>query len=229
MHILWIITLSGYNSFCRMGTMLFFRIQLKNKIYPEMKRIFSLLTALLICLTSFAQTRATTASRENPNYVPVPYCMQGQMLNIANAYPGNALDTSVTGSTTSYLYVAINGSLAIPEVNPVTAADTFVPYPIWGVGLMTITVNVLKISGTPACTITLEESTDAVHWSPCPADVIADGVDTVANVATTQQFTFKRRFKSSPHTRVKFSWSGTETSSYSSFYSWARDYNFIPQ
>jgi hypothetical protein len=184
-----------------------------------MKRFIAITIAICFSLTSFAQgTRVTTPSRNNPNYVPAAYCQAGQLLNIANAYPGTLLDTPATGTQTTYLYTAINGSLAAPKVTPSVAADTFVPYPVYGDGQLTIVVNGLKISGTPAGKVVLEESPNGIIWGNSPADVVASTTDTIANVATVQKFTFKRSVKSCPFYRVRIETNGTQQSSWSAQY-----------
>lgn len=183
-----------------------------------MKRLLIVLLALSASVEMYGQNKPTTASDNNPNYYSSAYVQCGQMLNIANAYAGTFLDTPATGTVTTYLYTAINGSLAVPRVTPYVAADTFVPYPVTGDGIFTFVITGLKISGTPDGVLTLEQSNDGIIWGPYNADDVTDNADTVLDQAARQTYIKVRTVKSGLYYRWKLATAGTQQSSWSAYY-----------
>ena len=170
----------------------------------------------LLVLLAFAFTfyhssgQGLFATFNQPNYtLSGKTVITGQMLNITNAYSGNQLDT-INASSTIKLTIAIGGSLGTVlggvvynKILPLVAADTFVPWPVFGYGIMTVYASCTKISGAPSITGTLQQSPDGISWYPVRAGT-TPGQDTmtVTNVAGVQTYAWEKSIKYSPYMQV---------------------------
>ena len=119
----------------------------------------------------------------HPNYSPTPFSATGAMLNTANAVnyagqtAGSFLDT-VGASATVYF------SIADSNVNL-----GWTPYMLPGWGQISFGVNVVKISGTPTGTVTLQSSPDGVNWaSRSYTTPMTDTMNLVTAVTTAGNF-----------------------------------------
>lgn len=203
----------------------------------NMKRILVALIAVLCFGTTYAQPfkSPTAQTFSNPNFYPTPNVQVGQLLDITNSYyylnvtpfvKNSFKDTTTTGTATKYLYVAIRGTLSSPTVAPVVAADTFVPYPIWADGTISFVVSGIKVSGTPAGSITVEQSADGLIWSPVHTsnNRVAAGTmsspDTLVinSGSSIQAYSWDYPVKFQPYYRLNISTTGTETSSWRAWY-----------
>lgn len=187
-------------------------------------KISLLAVALLISVASFGQKTIPL-----PSTIPTPGAFTGQLLNLSNTYPSATNDTA-TNTTALYLTVAAwNTTTLLPYI-----------YPLFGSGTITFVVNGVKISGTPAGSITLEESTDGTHWaqSRVSIDPVISSTRTVSaldsntatytmlyadmytilNVSTTQAFSINLPSKPVPYYRIKILGVGTQTSSWKAWY-----------
>lgn len=203
----------------------------------NMKKLITLI-ALLCTVVSYGQPfkSPTVQTFSNPNYWPTPYIQVGQMLDITNSYyylnvtpfvKNSFKDTTTTGTATKYLYVAIRGTLASPTVAPVSAVDTFVPCPIYGVGVLSFMVSGIKVSGTPAGSITVEQSPDGLVWSPVhtsnqrilyAAGVTAPDTLVINSGTAIQAYSWDYPVKYMAYYRLNISTTGTETSSWRAWY-----------
>ena len=160
-----------------------------------MKKLFFLIP-LLFSVATFAQTTKSN---------PTPLAQYGQMLVSGKTYTGTYLDTTTTGTLYLYSCKGSNGSLK--------------QSPTYGYHKGTVTVNVLKISGTPAGTLSLESSPDSLHWGA--ACYFTGGyVDTfqITNVSTLQTKKFIIDGIVEPYIRVNATGRGTYSMSVNGFY-----------
>lgn len=160
---------------------------------------YLLFIALLISLTSNAQLVNVTKS---PNSCPTPGQITGQMRNLSNTYPLAALDT-LTDAGTLYLNIAYWNGSNLPVIMPV-----------YQKGKISFVVKGLKIGGTPAGTVTIEESANGTSWAAVPNAVTADSVYTIVNQSAAQYKAYNYATKYTPYYRVKIVGSGTSTSSW---------------
>ena len=221
-----------------------------------MKKFIFMLVALTMCLAATAQPwKQSYPTFSQPNYYPSPLTQEGQMIRIDNAYayvqfntipfvPSSFLDTTTTGTSTMFLYIAASGNLVnvfnssnsstnnppyYGPILPIAAADTFVPFPIYNDATLSITVNITKVSGTPAGSVTVESSPDGFHWGPIHtsnnrvvSSVLTGTVTaantlsspdtmTINNVSGVQAYTFIVT-NDVPYHRLRIATTGTETS-----------------
>lgn len=107
-----------------------------------MKNLFIAIFCL-ISVASYAQVTDTSLT---------PFERSGQMLVLSKTYTGTYKDT-LTNAATLYLNVCKGKNAHI------------VKNPIWGQGLLDITVIETKISGAPYGSMRLQASTDGTTWA----------------------------------------------------------------
>lgn len=110
------------------------------------------------------------------------------------AYPTNSIDT-VTDAGTKYL--------SITSANTINGTQKVV----------TVAVNVLKISGTAGGTLSLEGSLDGTNWYAASATTA-----TVLNVSTAQAFKWTIVDFGDIYLRVKYVGTGTMSASFGAKY-----------
>ena len=121
-----------------------------------MKKLLILSAILFTSVVSFGQANPYPA----PNSQPAPFTMTGQMLNTSSTFIYEVLDTA-TDAQTLYLYTCkYDATTHLPVV-----------YPVYGYGTISFIVKSLKISGTPAGTVSLEESFDGDQLCACARQV----------------------------------------------------------
>lgn len=178
-----------------------------------MKKILFLFAILISFSVSFGQSLTS----------PTPGVTTGQMLNTSNTHPSQTNDTLTDAGT---LYLSITQWTTAVSTTRLPAL-----YPLYGSGTLSIIINGVKITGTPAGTVSLEESTDGVHWaqvrlSVMPIIATADtayvytfyDLLTIANVSTTQSLSWNLATKPVPYYRLKIAGSGTQTSSWKAWF-----------
>ena len=223
-----------------------------------MKKAIFLAMAFIVCLGTVTTAQPWTTGQPtaqtfgHPLYYPSPYTIAGQMIRVDNPYAYEQfnvkpfiaysfLDTTSTGTSTMYLYISTNGKYVSPAVTPRALADTFVPYPIYATGSLEIAAFFIKVSGTPAGSITIEESNNGYSWAPVHlSDArVVSSVNTgtvtaynslsapdsmqIANVATVQKYAWHFPIKYDFFYRANISTTGTETGTVQMFY--AFNYN----
>lgn len=196
-----------------------------------MKRIITIFALILLGATAMAQKLA----------VPPPNSLKGgnitgQMLNLSNTYVGSRLD-SLTNATTKYFNICqIRTTTGLP-----------VNFGLYDKGKLSIIVSGLKISGTPAGTVTVEQSFDGVTWAPVrtkmPPRISGVSTDTtgviytsdatytyqnpdeytIVNTSAAQGFSIDLDVKYGYFYRVNITTTGTQVSSWTCWYNFIRD------
>lgn len=180
-----------------------------------MKFITSLLVACLLCFTGMAQQAYPS------NFTKLaPNKFRAQLINTSNALPNAVLDTA-TDATALYLTVAKRNT-----------SNLGVAYPLLEGGKATVIVTGVKISGTVAGTISLEQSFDGTIWAPyknslqVPVSTTTGTVTTtygtndaytMQNVSTVQSTSIEVPELNAPYLRVKVGGSGTQSSSWRAY------------
>lgn len=180
-----------------------------------MKLITSLLVACLLSFTGFAQQAyPSNFTRLAPNK------FKAQLINTSNTLPNAVLDTA-TDATALYLTVAKKNT-----------SNLGVAYPLLEGGKATIIVTGVKISGTVAGTVSVEQSFDGTIWAPykraiaVPVSTTTGTVTTtyasgdaftLTDVSTTQAASFEIPELNAPYLRVKVGGTGTQTSSWRAY------------
>lgn len=166
-----------------------------------MKPLFFLLLAIMTIGAFSPPTQAQTA-RTGASRVPYSDGLQayGQGFNVLSTYYNipTALTISQgtpvldTGTNATPFTISIAG-LFIGIVN----ADTFNVFPLNGTGDITLSVVVLKCTGSPTVTVTAYQSPDGFNWAPVPSVTTATIVPTslTSSAASTVTLTFKKTAK----------------------------------
>lgn len=171
----------------------------------NMKRLFAFLMCVLVSTCAMAQAKSAAPLTDRDAFT-----VTGQLVNLSNSIAGATNDTA-NNAATIYLTLAKWSSTGVPSA-----------FGLMGNGSLSVVVNGVKITGTPAGTIRLEESPDGVHWGPCPSGAFVDAVDTILNVATVQKYTFSREVKLSPFYRAAITTIGTQSSSWQAWLCFTR-------
>lgn len=191
--------------------------------FYRMKKILFVFIALL----ALTQAQGQTNPYPSPIAMPAPNVFRAQMLNVSNTIPNAVLDTA-TDATALYLTLAKRTSTGLATA-----------YPLYRSGSLSITVTGVKISGTPAGSITVEQSYDGSVWAPIhyatavplssltstsvTTTYTSSDVFTITNVATVQANSWDFPKKYAPYLRVKIAGTGTQTSSWRAFFTFLQD------
>lgn len=184
---------------------------------------------LFVFMAFLALTQAQGQTYPLPITAIAPNLFRGQMLNTSNTLPNAVLDTA-TNATALYLYIA----------KRVTSTGLATAYPLFKSGSLTIAVTGIKISGTVAGTITVEQSSDGTIWAPIryttsvpissltstsvTTTYLSTDVFTLTDVATVQANSWDYVKKPIlPYLRVKIAGTGTQTSSWRAFFVFLQD------
>lgn len=185
-----------------------------------MKRLIALSAAIFSLFSASAQV-----TYPDPIVRLAPNVYRGQMLNTSNTHVGQRNDTA-TNSTALYLYTCKIASTGLPAA-----------YPLLEGGTLSILVSGIKVSGTAAGSISLEESFDGTNFAPVrgsaqvPVATTSGTVTTtytnqdaftITDVATQQSYSWDLPTFSAPYYRVKVAGSGTQTSSWKAWFCFRR-------
>lgn len=181
-----------------------------------MKRIFTFLLAL--CITASAIAQITLPS----NFTALsPNKYRAQLINLSNTLPNAVLDTA-TDATALYLTVAKKNASNLGVIYPLYDADAS----------LSILATGVKISGTLAGTVSLEQSFDGTNWAPVtlswevPRTSVVGATTTtytskdvlpLSDVSTVQSIAWNIPYISAAYYRVKVGGTGTQTSSWKAY------------
>ena len=183
------------------------------------------LLLIFIAIFSIAGAQAQVSYPSNFSHLS-PDVYKVQMLNTSNTIPNAVLDTATDG-TALYLTVA----------KRVTSTGLSTAYPIYENVTMSVIISGIKVSGTLAGTLSLQESFDGVVWGPVrnatqvPVATLTGSTTTtysngdsytLTDVATTVSYSWDLLYRFAPYYRVKVLGSGTQTSSWRSWLCFSR-------
>jgi hypothetical protein len=198
----------------------FFLTTFFTNYFYTMKRLFALSVAIFSLFSVSAQV-----VYPSPITQLAPNIYRGQMLNTSNTHVGQRNDTATDG-TALYLYTCKIASTGLP-----------VAYPLLEGGTLSILVSGIKVSGTAAGSISLQESYDGTNWAPVRGSAqvpvstsvgtvtttyVNQDAFTITDVSTQQSYSWDLPTFGAPYYRVKVLGSGTQTSSWKAWFCFKR-------
>lgn len=187
------------------------------------------ITLAIISIGAFSPPLQAQTAKTGQSLVPFSNGLEayGQGFNTASVYYNIPTQTTInkgtpvldTGTNATPFTISIAG-LFVGIAN----ADTFNVFPLNGTGDLTLTVPILKCTGTPTVTVTPYQSPDGYNWAPTPGISTATVTPTSLTdaSASTCTFTFK---KTARYVYVKIT--GSSSSTYSAQLYWYYQKNVI--